>query len=337
MTGNRSRLKNFMKKFIGTIRFRNDHFGAIMGYGDYVIGDSMISRKTLCYVRDVDGVELLKGSRGLNLYSISVEDMMKSSSIYLLSKASKNKSWLWHRRTPQQNDVVERQNRTLVEAARIMLLFSKAPMFLWAEAVATAWLIPNPVPAAPYVPPTNKDLDILFQPMFDEYLEPPSVERPVPHAPAAQVLVNLASTSSSTNIDQDAPSISYSPSSLEVQGPISHQGFTAGPTIEDNPFAQTEDDPFVNVFAPEPSFEASSSGDVSLSESNKVIQPHDHLKKWSKDHPIDNVIGNPSSLVSTRKQLATDALWCFYNSVLSKVEPKNFKTVMTKACLFEAM
>ncbi|GJW35964.1 retrovirus-related pol polyprotein from transposon TNT 1-94 [Tanacetum coccineum] len=130
MTGDRSRLRNFMKKFIGTVRFGNDHFGAIMGYGDYVIGDSVISRvyyveglghnlfsvgqfcdsdlevafrKHTCYVRDTDGVELIKGSRGSNLYTISVEDMMKSSPICLLSKASKNKSWLWHRRLNHLN------------------------------------------------------------------------------------------------------------------------------------------------------------------------------------------------------------------------------------------
>nr|GEW23156.1 retrovirus-related Pol polyprotein from transposon TNT 1-94 [Tanacetum cinerariifolium] len=124
MTGDRSWLMNFIKKFTGTVRFENDHFGAIMGYGDCVIGDSVISRvyyvkglghnlfsvrqffyfdlevafrKHSCYVRDTDGVELIKGSRGFNLYTISVEDMMKSSPICLLSKASKNKSWLWHR------------------------------------------------------------------------------------------------------------------------------------------------------------------------------------------------------------------------------------------------
>ncbi|GKC40220.1 hypothetical protein Tco_1052604, partial [Tanacetum coccineum] len=44
MTGNRSKLKNFVEKFIGLVRFGNDHFRAIMGYGDYVIGDSVISR-----------------------------------------------------------------------------------------------------------------------------------------------------------------------------------------------------------------------------------------------------------------------------------------------------
>nr|GEX56494.1 integrase, catalytic region, zinc finger, CCHC-type, peptidase aspartic, catalytic [Tanacetum cinerariifolium] len=91
MTGDRSRLRNFVKNFIGTVRFGNDHFGAIMGYEDYMIGDSVISRvyyveglrhnhffvrqfcdsdlevafrKHSCYVRDTDGVELIKGSRG---------------------------------------------------------------------------------------------------------------------------------------------------------------------------------------------------------------------------------------------------------------------------------
>ncbi|GKG07879.1 retrovirus-related pol polyprotein from transposon TNT 1-94, partial [Tanacetum coccineum] len=60
-------------------------------------------RKHSCYVRDTDGVELLKGSIGSNLYTISVEDMMKSSPICLLSKASKHKSWLWHRRLNHLN------------------------------------------------------------------------------------------------------------------------------------------------------------------------------------------------------------------------------------------
>ncbi|GKC52917.1 retrovirus-related pol polyprotein from transposon TNT 1-94 [Tanacetum coccineum] len=75
--------------------------------------------------------------------------------------------------------------------------------------------------------PTNKDLEILFQPMFDEYLEPPRVERPVSPAPAAQVPVNSTGTSSSTTIDQDAPSPSHSPSSSALQSPSLHQGVAA--------------------------------------------------------------------------------------------------------------
>ncbi|GJX39216.1 hypothetical protein Tco_0252519 [Tanacetum coccineum] len=137
--------------------------------------------------------------------------------------------------------------------------------------MALGRLIPNPVPAAPYVPPTNKDLEILFQPMFDEYFEPPSVKRPVPPAPAVQVLVVSAGTPSSITFHQDAPSTNHSPSSSEVQPPILHQGVVVGPTFKDNPFAQADNNPFVNPFAPESSLKESSSGDVSTAEPNQVI------------------------------------------------------------------
>ncbi|GJX23401.1 retrovirus-related pol polyprotein from transposon TNT 1-94 [Tanacetum coccineum] len=173
--------------------------------------------------------------------------------------------------------------------------------------------------------------------MFDEYFEPHGVERPVPPAPAAQVLVPSSGTPSLTTIDQDAPSTSHSPSSFEVQPPIIHQGVAAGPSNESNPFANADNDPFVTVFTPEPSFAESSSGDACSADSNQVIQPHTHLEKWSKDHPMENVIGCPSRPVSTIKYLSTDALWCFYNSVLLKVKPKNFKTSVTKDCWFQAM
>ncbi|GKG49865.1 hypothetical protein Tco_0518639, partial [Tanacetum coccineum] len=101
-----------------------------------------------------------------------------------------------------------------------------------------------------------------------------------------------------------------------------------------NPFAATKHDPFVNVFAPDRNSEASSSGGITITATNQSTQPHEHLRKWSNSHPLDNIIGNHSRPISTRKQLATDALWCFYNSVLSKVEQKNFKSAVTKDCWF---
>ncbi|GJW31075.1 hypothetical protein Tco_0047950 [Tanacetum coccineum] len=181
-------------------------------------------------------------------------------------------------------------------------------------------------------------MEILFQPTFDEYLEHPRVDRPVSPASAVPVVVNSASTPSSTTIDQDAPSPSHLPSSLALQSPSSHKGVAADSTLmEDNLFAPVDNHPFINVFAPEPSSKASSSRDLSSTESPYVSQTIHHLRKWSKDHPLDNIIGNPSRPVSTRKQLATDALWCLYNSVLSKVEPKNFKSAITKDCWFQAM
>ncbi|GJV15238.1 retrovirus-related pol polyprotein from transposon TNT 1-94 [Tanacetum coccineum] len=174
--------------------------------------------------------------------------------------------------------------------------------------------------------------------MFDEYLEPPRVERPVSPAPAVQAPVNSTSTPSSTTIHQDAPSPSHSPSSSAFQSLSLHQGVAAeSPIMEDNPFAPIDNDHFINVFALDPRSEASSSGDLSSTESPYVSQTLHHLGKWSKDHPLDNIIGNPSRPVSTRKQLATDALWCLYNSVLSKFEPKNFKSAITEDCWFQAM
>ncbi|GJU92425.1 retrovirus-related pol polyprotein from transposon TNT 1-94 [Tanacetum coccineum] len=101
-------------------------------------------------------------------------------------------------------------------------------------------------------------------------LEPPRVERPV--SPAPTVPVNSAGTPSSTTIDQVEPSLSHSPSSSVLQSLSSHQGVAAGSTIiQDNPFAPVNNNPFVNVFAPEPSSEASSSGDVCLVESTHWI------------------------------------------------------------------
>ncbi|GKA10150.1 retrovirus-related pol polyprotein from transposon TNT 1-94, partial [Tanacetum coccineum] len=139
-------------------------------------------------------------------------------------------------------------------------------------------LVPNSVPAAPYVPPTNKELEILFQPMFDEYMEPPRIERPVSPAPAVQVPVNSAGTPSSTTIDQDAPSPSHSQSSSALQSLSLHQGVVAESTLmEDNPFAPVVNNPFINVFAPEPSSEASSFGDLTMQDE---IHEFDRHQVW---------------------------------------------------------
>nr|GEW17693.1 retrovirus-related Pol polyprotein from transposon TNT 1-94 [Tanacetum cinerariifolium] len=98
ITGDRSQLFNFLQKFLGTVKFRNDHVAKIMGYDQEVA-----FRQHTCFIRNLDGVDLLTGSRGNNLYTLSLQDMMASSPIYLLSKASKTKSWLWHRRLSHLN------------------------------------------------------------------------------------------------------------------------------------------------------------------------------------------------------------------------------------------
>ncbi|GJY28537.1 retrovirus-related pol polyprotein from transposon TNT 1-94 [Tanacetum coccineum] len=209
-------------------------------------------------------------------------------------------------RTPQQNDVVEQRNRTLVEAARTMLIFFKAsfsglnPNLLTPGPISSG-LVPNSAPAIPSTP------------------------------------VILTGPSVSISFDHDVPSVSHSPSSSTHQSSSIHHGVATEHSFEVNPFAATEHEPFVNVFALDSNSRASSSGILTIPPPNQSTQPHEHLRKWTDSHPLDNIIGNPSLPVSTRKQLVTDALWCFYNSVLSKVEPKNFKSAVTEDCWFQAM
>ncbi|GKA81212.1 retrovirus-related pol polyprotein from transposon TNT 1-94 [Tanacetum coccineum] len=110
-----------------------------------------------------------------------------------------------------------------------------------------------------------------------------------------------------------------------------------GPTIEDTPITQATLHPSNNPATGEPCSAQSSLGDVSIAEPNQVNQPPAHLRKWSKDHPLDNIVGNLSRSVSTRKQLASDALWCCFHTELSTVEPKNFKMAIIEDCWFQAM
>ncbi|GJT20688.1 retrovirus-related pol polyprotein from transposon TNT 1-94 [Tanacetum coccineum] len=94
MTGDRSLLKNFVEKFIRSVRYGNNHFATIRGYGHYVQGNI-----TICHVYYVEVLGYFcDGDCESNLYTISTPDMVASSPICLMSKASSTKSWLWHRR-----------------------------------------------------------------------------------------------------------------------------------------------------------------------------------------------------------------------------------------------
>nr|GEW99165.1 hypothetical protein [Tanacetum cinerariifolium] len=270
-------------------------------------------RKHSCYVRDMDGVELIKGSRGSNLYTISIEDKMKSSPIWcshhddvcsyqfrprsLDNKKSVRVSVLYLRRkrnllTPQQNSVFERQNCTLVEAARTMLIFSNTLMFLWAEVVATTCytqnrsLIHTRPNKTPYELVHNKKPNLTFFRVFGAFCYPTNDSEDLGKLqPTADIGIFVgytpsrkASTSSSTTIDQDAPSPSISPSSSALQSHNLHQGVAAKSTfMEDNLVAPVDNNPFIIVFASEPSSDASSSRDVSSTESTYVSQTLHHL------------------------------------------------------------
>ncbi|GJS44925.1 retrovirus-related pol polyprotein from transposon TNT 1-94 [Tanacetum coccineum] len=125
MTGNLKLLSNFVEKFLGTVKFGNDQIAPILGYGDLVQGTITIKRvyyveglnhnlfsvgqfcdadlevsfrKSTCYIRDLKGNDLLTGSRGTDLYSITLQDTSTPNPICLIAKATSSQAWLWHRR-----------------------------------------------------------------------------------------------------------------------------------------------------------------------------------------------------------------------------------------------
>ncbi|GJS94575.1 retrovirus-related pol polyprotein from transposon TNT 1-94 [Tanacetum coccineum] len=187
-------------------------------------------------------------------------------------------------------------------------------------------LVPNTVSQQPCILPPRDDWDRLFQPMFDEYFTPPSIAvSPVQEAAALRAVV-LADSLVSTSIDQDAPSTSIPSTQEQEHSPNISQGF--------------EESPKTPIFCDDPLYESLHKESTSQGSSSNLRQTHtlfEHLSKWTKDHPIANVIGDPSRSVSMRKQLQIDAMWCYFDAFLTSVEPKNFKQAMTEPSWIDAM
>ncbi|GJR97801.1 hypothetical protein Tco_0269975 [Tanacetum coccineum] len=181
--------------------------------------------------------------------------------------------------TMKQQQTVEPKSHTqkLVGRFAIGQRFSPKKSSAVHEKPNTPRLVPQSPSPTPNVPPTKNDWDSLFCPMFDEYFNPsPSVVQPVLVAGVQEPVVSTG-TPSSTRIDQDTPSTSTSQTTQEEQSHVI-------PT--------------------------------SVEEDNHVNQPQEHIEKWTKDHPLDKIIGDPSRPVSTRLQLQTEALFV-YDALLS--------------------
>nr|GEX79268.1 hypothetical protein [Tanacetum cinerariifolium] len=275
-------------------------------------------------------------------------------------------------RSPQQNDVVERRNRTLIEAARtienlrklqpnadIGIFIGYAPTkkafriysrctrrivetihvdFDELKAMASeqsssgpalneitpvkisSGLVQKPSSLTPYVPPSRNDWDLLFQPMFDELLNPPaSVDPQAPEVIASitdvipPVQAESTGSPSLITVDQDVPSLSKSQTIPETQYSVIPQDVEQD--IHDIELVHMQNDPLFGVPIPE----------VNSAQSS------------STDHPLDNIIDQLSRPVSTWLQLHEQAIFCYYDAFLTSVEPKTYKDALTQSCWIKAM
>nr|GEW22146.1 hypothetical protein [Tanacetum cinerariifolium] len=551
-------------KFMGTVRFRNDHVAAILGFGDLQWGNILIIRvyfieglchnlfsvgqfcvsnleaafrRNACFVRNLEGVDLLKEERSTNLYTINLHEMASASPICLMAHASSTKSqrlshlnfdtindlakndlvsglpkFRYHKehlrpsceqgkskrashppkpvpnsrkrlhllhmdlcgpmriasingkqyvlvivddysrytwvhflrskdeapdviktflkritvllqspiiiirtdndtefknqvlkeyfntvgishqmssvRTPQQNGVVERRNRTLVEAARTMLIFSRSPLFLWAEAIATAYIgklgakgdigffIGYSADSCAYriynrktkkIMETMKskittqqltegELDLLFEAMYDDYIggQPSADLRSVPADQAHQVRQSSTTSTSiadttpiptnsssqatnSPNTSQDVDELNSQQQHAQQQG---NQASLQPKTVADNvPNAMFDANSFVNPFAnpSKSAAESSSSQNMDPSNMHTFYQPYPYEFQWTNDHPLEQVIGEPSRHVLTKHQFRSDGDMCMYALTMRTMEPKNVKEAMTDPAWIESM
>nr|GEZ27190.1 hypothetical protein [Tanacetum cinerariifolium] len=485
MMGNLKLLINFVEKFLGTVKFGNDQIAPILGYGDLVQGAVMIKRvyyveglnhnlffvgqfcdadlevafrKSTCYIRDLKGNDLLTGSRGTELYSITLQDTNCPNPICLMAKASSSQAWLWHRRlshlnfdtinllskndivvglpklnflkdhlcsscelgkakrklvqrglqaqvrivrtdkgreflnqtlhaffaaegihhqtsvarTPKQNGVVERRNRTLVEAARTMLSIAKVPLFFWAEAIATACFTQNRSLSSAYKV-FNKRTRVIMESIhvnFDELphlasdhvssdsvpecqrmaldhdsLSPaiqcqenvPQADRTVTTSNKLNLLFSLMfdellNGSSKVMSKSSAVSSADAPNQRQQHTTPSNNHTTPAPTCQVPTLAPTVSS-FENINQAETYAENDQVTDDEFI--NIFCTPVQD--QWETDHPLEQVIGNPLQSVRTRCQLESDGEMCMFALTVSRSEPKNIKEAMTNSAWIESM
>nr|GFA75257.1 integrase, catalytic region, zinc finger, CCHC-type, peptidase aspartic, catalytic [Tanacetum cinerariifolium] len=498
MTRNLKLLINFVEKFLGTVKFGNDQIAPILGYGDLVQGAVTIKsvyyveglnhnlfsvgqfwdadlevafRKSTCFIRNLKGNDLLTGSHGIDLYSITLQDSNSPNLICLMAKATSSQAWLWHRRlshlnfdtinllskndivtlhayfavegiqhqmsvarTPEQNGVVERRNRTLVEAARTMLSGAKVPLFFWAEAIATACFTQNRSLVIPrhektpyhiindqkpsvkvfyifgsicYIVRDGENLDkmkvegdecifvgystqsrayrvfnkrtrVIMESIhvnFDELPQMASAHNSSDPAPTCQM---MASDQFSSDPAPECQTMALEHISLspgrKCQEIFSHGDKTGTTSNEvdllfspmfdellngsskvvskssvvsdadapnEQPHAENDqvaDDEFINIFStPVQDQEETSSGHVDSSNMHTFYQRYLSEHRWTKDHPLEQVIGNPSQSVRTRRQLESDAEMCMFALTVSRTEPKNIKEATADSAWIESM
>ncbi|GKB37836.1 hypothetical protein Tco_0882778 [Tanacetum coccineum] len=157
-------------------------------------------------------------------------------------------------------------------------------------------LVPNQATSTLAKPPSKNDLDLIFQPMFDEYFKPPSFVSTTISA-ATLPSPDIVGASSTTN-DKDAPSLSTSPTTETTKTPIQSTNIKE-PNNEEE-VAEFDNDTFTNQFGPPvTSLAESSSRIIDTSNMHTFQKPQTHIRRWTKDHPLVTIIDTPSEPVST--------------------------------------
>nr|GEU69513.1 hypothetical protein [Tanacetum cinerariifolium] len=395
MTGNLKLLINFIWKFLGTVLFGNDHVAVILGFGDLQWGNILITwvyfveglghnlflvgqfcdsdlkvafRRNACFVRNLEGVDLLSGNRTINLYTINLYEMASASLICLMARASSTKSWLWHQRLSHLNfdTINDLQN----DREDIGKLGAKGDIgfFIGYSADSCAYRI--------YNRRTKKIMETMNV-SFDELSAMDFKQRS-----SKPRLQSMTSGQISSGLD-----LTYAPSTITTQQPTEGEldllfeamyddyiGDQPSATLRTVTAAQVQQVRHTSTTstsivdtAPMPTNSSSqaticpnTSQDVDgLNTQQQQVQQQGNQASLQPEIVVDNVpnamfdantfvnpfatssikqvIVEPSRPVLTRNQLQTDGDMCMYTLTISTIEPKNVKEAMTDPVWIESM
>ncbi|GJY85808.1 retrovirus-related pol polyprotein from transposon TNT 1-94 [Tanacetum coccineum] len=203
------------------------------------------------------------------------------------------------------------------------------------------------VPQAAETVTTSNELDLLFSLMFDELLngttQVVSKSSAVTTADAPNQRQQHTTPSTSTTVAADTP-----PLNIQTTPETTSQAPTQAPTVTateninqaetNKENAQVEEDEFINIFStPVQERGETSSRHVDSSNMHTFYQRHPSEHRWTKDHPLEQVIGNPSQSIRTRRQLETDGEMCMFALTMSRTEPKNINEAIDDSAWIEAM
>ncbi|GJT59864.1 retrovirus-related pol polyprotein from transposon TNT 1-94 [Tanacetum coccineum] len=191
---------------------------------------------------------------------------------------------------------------------------------------------------------TSNELELLYSPMFSELLNgnsPVVSKSSAVHAadnPDKRQQHNTTHTSTTTDVADPPPLNIHSTHQTPTQVPTvsAPENIIQAETNTEN--AQFDDDEFINIFStPVQEQGETSSHHVDSSNMHTFYQHHPSAQRWTKDHPLEQVIGNPSQSVRTRRQLKTDGEMCMFALTVSRTEPKNIKEAMADSAWIESM
>nr|GEY20180.1 integrase, catalytic region, zinc finger, CCHC-type, peptidase aspartic, catalytic [Tanacetum cinerariifolium] len=321
-------------------------------------------RTSTCYIRDLKGNDLFTDSRVIDLYSITLQDTTYPNPICLMAKATSSQAWLWHRHLSHLNfDTINLLSKNDIVVGLLKLKFVKdhlfssclskedfmlkdgenldkmkekgdACIFVGYSTQSRAYnhVSSDPVPECQRT--TLKHVSLSPGPQCQENVS--HAAGTVTTSNELDLLFSLIQQQNTTPLNNHSTTDSICQVPTQAPTVTSTENINQAKMISE--YTQGENDEFINIFStPVQDRGETLTRHVDSSNMHTFYQHHPSEHLWTKDHPLEQVIGNPSQSVRTRRQLESDGEMCMFALTVSRTEPKNIKEAMADSAWIESM